>query len=173
MKKLFVLILTILTIIISGCTPAMFDMNSFVMPDDIEFMQTVEILDTPEKIGNYMENNFEYQMNLFYTLNPYMLFKTKKGDCSDFAKFGMFIANFHGYETFLTKIYFKGSIYYHEIAIYKEDGKYNFSSNNIYFPVNRNSLRECIRMYFYYYNQKGLKWYEIYDYSSNYLMGGN
>jgi len=166
MKRIFVLILIIIAL--SGCSPAI-----FVMPDDMEFMKVVQELDTPEKIGQYMKDNFEYKANLIYTKTPYQLWKTKIGDCSDFTSFGMFVANYHGYETYLANIHFRGSITYHTIAIYKEDGKYNFTNNQKYISVEKNDLREIIYMYFYYYPQKALKSYEIYDYDMNHIMGGN
>lgn len=143
------------------------------MPDDTEFMQTVQELDTPEKICRYMEDNFIYKLNPFYTKEPYQLWYLKQGDCSDFAKFGMFVANYHGYETYLANIDYKYKLFSHDIAIYNVNGKYNFSSNTVYFAAQTNTLRECVRMYFYYYPQNGLKKYEIYDYNSNYIMGGN
>lgn len=47
MKKILVLML-ITTLLLSGC--GTFNLNEFVMPDDVEFLATIESLNTPEKI---------------------------------------------------------------------------------------------------------------------------
>ena len=115
MKKL--LILLILSIfLLSGCN-VIYNLSNFVLPDNAEFLALVQELDTPQKIGDYMLKNFTYQLHTYYAPNPYQLWLTKNGDCNDFATFGMFIANYHGYETYLIKIFDK-TLIKHYISVY-------------------------------------------------------
>jgi len=103
------------------------------MPDDIEFLTLVEELNIPEKIGEYMLENFTYEVHEFYAISPYELWKIKKGDCNDFATFGMFIANWHGYETYLIKIFYKDTFEKHVIAVYVEDDGLSFTDIRLYY----------------------------------------
>jgi hypothetical protein len=160
MKKIIGLILIML--MLSGCN-VVYDLDNFVMPDDTEFMEVVKELNTPEKIGNYMLANFEYKQNLFYNPNPYIVWKTKKGVCADFAKFGMFIANYHGYETYRVEIYYKGLIN-HMIAVYKESNGYTFTSNRKYYEGAKDSFKECIMSDY-------IK-YKVFDYDGNLIEVG-
>ena len=113
MKKLIILFI-LLTIFLSGC--------SILESDDLKFITLVKELDTPQKISDYMICNFTYEYHASY-IDPYILWKTKKGDCSDFAVFAQFIANFHGYKTYKIFINFKGtSTCPHVLAIYSEVG---------------------------------------------------
>ena len=45
------------------------------MPDDLEFLEVVESLDTPEKICGYMKENFTYKLHPFYAPDPYTFWK--------------------------------------------------------------------------------------------------
>jgi hypothetical protein len=158
MRKILALILIILSIILSGCSPAIFDMNSFVLPDDMEFIQTVKELNTPEKIGQYMKDNFSFKANAYNTLSPYELWKTKTGDCNDISTFAVFIANYHGYKSY--QVIFYGEIN-HAIALFIEEGQYTYISNNKYYPTDfRNNI-------------SGYNSFEVYDYEMNLIEVGN
>ncbi|GAH59975.1 unnamed protein product, partial [marine sediment metagenome] len=98
--KKIILIISILSIIfLTGCG-GFFNFDGWIWPDDLEFIAMIEGLKTPSDIGNYMIENFTGEEHLFYELDPYTLWKIKKGDCSDFANFGRFAAHWHGYETY-------------------------------------------------------------------------
>jgi hypothetical protein len=154
MKKIVLSLIFI--IFLSGCS--LFNPNDFVLPDDIEFINTVNELNTPEKICNYMKKNFIYEPYVIYLTDPYVIYspdpytlwKIKKGLCIDFAAFGVFVADYHGYETYQIKIYFKNSFSKHFIAIYKENGKYNYSSNMNYYLINASTFKEVVENYFSY-----------------------
>ena len=92
MKK--VILIGIIIVFLTGCS-GLYNISNFVLPNDDEFINTIKTLDTPKKICNYMENNFEYKFYPFKILTPYELFLYKKGDCNNFAIFAMFVANFH------------------------------------------------------------------------------
>ena len=162
MKRLLIpLILSIF--LLSGC--GIYNPSNFVMPDDLEFITLIQELDTPEKICQYMTDNFGYEEHLLATLTPHQLYLNKKGDCDDFSTFGVFLANYHNYETYQIQIYFKSSVFFHTIAIYKENNKYNYSSNRIYFPIQASSFQEIVidsTTDYYYYMQ-----YKVYDFNMN------
>lgn len=159
MKKIIGLILIML--MLSGCN-VVYDLDNFVMPDDTEFMEVVKELNTPEKIGNYMLANFEYdskQRNVL--LSPYELWKVKRGVCGDFATFGMFVADYHGYEAYFVMIYFENTNDSHAIAIYKENEGYNYSSNQKYFSLYAENINEIIEHYDIYDWRYSVKKYEV------------
>ncbi len=167
MKK--ILILLILSVfLLSGC--GIYNLNFFVLPDDAEFLALIQELDTPEKIGDYMLDNFEYEPHPYILLTPYQLYITKKGDCDDFANFARFIAHYHGYETFLIKISYNNYAFNHYLAIYKENGLYNFSDNQHYFLVNYNNFYDIVLLDSQWvYDRYGYIWtkYTVYDYNNN------
>jgi len=127
-KKIALLIIALM--LLSGC--GIYNLANFVLPDDLEFIAVVESLNTPEKISEYMQENFEYEYHPYNALSPYRLWKTKKGDCNDFSIFGTFVANYHGYETYQIEIKLKNSLYTHWLAVYVE-GDYSFTDNQFYF----------------------------------------
>ena len=160
MKK--IILFLILILFLSSC--GVFNLNDFVLPDDIDFIETIETLNTPEKICAYMKDNFEYKAHAFYAPDPYTLWKTQKGDCNDFATFAIFIAHYHGYETYQIRIFYKNTFSYHVIAVFKENNKYNFSHNQGYFFVEKTTFKEIVLRYFFNYE---LKSYKVFDYDMN------
>jgi len=160
MKKI-ILSIIILVFLTAGCS-GLYNLSSFILPDDTGFLTMIEELDTPEKIGNYMVENFTYEMH-DSTLTPYQLYKTNKGDCDDFAIFGIFIANYNGYETYHIAIILENGMG-HYLAVYVEDNKYNYSNNLNYYPINVLTFKEIISHSF-----KHSIWskYIVYDYDMN------
>ena len=128
MKKIILSILVL--ILLTGC--GIFDLNGFITPDDEEFITLVKELDTPQKISDYMIENFDYKAYDFTTLSPYELFLYKKGDCDIFAIFGQYIAYCHSYKTFTIHI-FDSSFYSHYVAVYDEDIYYSITDNQYYY----------------------------------------
>ena len=141
MKKVILVISIFLILLLTGC--GIFDLDGWVWPDDPEFMAVVEELDTPEKIGNYMLENFTCEVHDLWALDPYELWKIKKGDCNDFSTFGVFIADYHGYETWQIRIYYDNTIFKHSIAVYDEDIWYGITDNRNYF-FGFDSFREIV-----------------------------
>lgn len=158
MKKLILFL--ILIIFLSGCS--IFNLNDFVLPNDIEFINTIKTLDTPEKICDYMRENFTYKENLYYTPNPYQMWLDKKGDCNDYATFAVFIANYYGYETYQIRIFWLGLNYSHYLAVYKENGTYTYSSNESYFSKGYDTFLDIVKD-----QTNGWSKYIVYDYNMN------
>lgn len=149
MRKIYFLsiLFLILVIFLSSCGTT---------PDNGEFIACISELNTPEKIGDYMLENFEYEIHDWYTLSPYELWKTKKGDCDDFSAFGVFVADYHGYETWQIKIY-DNTWYKHYVAVYNEDMWYSITDNrNYYFGFD--TFREIVD----YVYDKGKRMEKIY-----------
>lgn len=160
MKKLF-LSFVILIFLTTGC--GIFNLDGWIIPDDEEFLTVVEELDTPEKICKYMKDNFLFEDHPIYSLTPYELYKTKKGDCNDYSTFAIFVSNYQRYTTY--EIIISYGIIKHAIAVYEENGSYTFSSLGDYFDYEtlQNSFRDIVDLYTNY------QWlnYKVYDYDMN------
>ena len=163
MKKLLILLI-LSTLLLNGCA---YSLNIFVLPSDTEFCALVEKLDTPRKICRYMLYNFTFEPHAGIPLTPYQLYILRKGDCDDFSNFAVFVANYHGYETYQIAISYENICYNHCLAIYKEDGKYNFSDNQTYIFVETINFREIVDRYNF--PSRDVIWlqYIVYDYNMN------
>ena len=163
MKK--IILFLILIIFLSGCS--LCDLHDFVLPDDIEFIETIKTLDTPEKICSYIKENFIYEPHIFSAPDPYTLWKTKKGDCNDIATFAQFVAHFHGYDTYQMRIYFKKTFISHIMAVFEENGKYTYLNIKAYYPIYVSTFKEVVEHYFGMVKEYELDYYEIFDYDMN------
>ena len=171
MKKIIILIL--LTVFLSGC--GFYNLSNFTLPDDLEFLEVVKELDSPQKIGDYMQANFTYELHAIYAPDPYTLWKTKKGDCNDFATFGVFVAHWHDYETYLVKILYDNTFEKHWIAVYTEDDRLSFTDNQYYFNNYGyffDTFREIVEFDCKYFPDKELKKYVVKDYENNIVEEG-
>jgi len=123
------------------------------------------------KISDYMQAKFIYEPHAIYTPAPYALWKTGKGDCNDMSTFGVFVANYHGYETHQIQIFWKGTLYQHCIAVYVEDDGLSFSDNqyySLYFgKTYSNTFREIVEFDCKYFPNEELRKYIVYDYENN------
>jgi len=165
MKKLLIFLMISL-VFLSGC--GIFNLNGWIMPDDLEFLAVMESLDTPKKIGNYMQENFIYEYHPFYAPDPYVLWQTQKGDCNDFSTFGTFIANYHGYKTYQIRI-LQNDGERHYLGVY-EEGLYSFTDCQYYFPGYK-TFRDIVIMD---YSNRFADWiwYKVYDYDMNLIEKG-
>ena len=172
MKKIILLIIVLISL--TGCN-GLYNLNSFILPDDTEFITLIQRLDTPEKTCQYMLYNFGNEAHVFNTLTPYQLYLNGKGDCDDLSNFATYVANYHGYETYQILIYFSNTIFKHQIAIYEENNGYTFSSNGYYYPVNYNNFYDIVGLnsqdiyedYSYIWSK-----YTVYDYDMNVVETG-
>lgn len=168
MKRIILLLILILISLVPGC--GIYSLSNFIIPDDAEFLALVIELDTPEKIANYMLENFTYEAHKIYAPDPYILWKTKKGDCNDFCAFGMFVANYHDYETYRIEIFFANTIIKHYIAVYNESIWYSIT-NNQYYNFGFNNFGEIVD-YFFSISSKIWTKYIVYDYDMNIVEKG-
>jgi len=124
------------------------------------FIDLVYKLNCPDKIVQYMEENFEWELHNG-SYSPYQFFLKKYGDCGDFACFSCHLANFHGYDC--QHIYLKWQANGgHSICVYSFDNFYTYSSNDRYFTGPFESVEACVnhcRLRF----SNDLYYYKIYD----------
>jgi len=159
-KLLFILLISI--ILLSGC--GIYNLTFFTLPDDAKFLALIEELDTPEKISDYMLENFTYEIHDFTAQSPYELFISKVGDCDEFSDFGVFFADYHGYKTYQIEI-FDNTLFQHYIAVYDEGIWYSITDNqNYYFGFD--NFREIVD-YVCYIRLKIWTEYIVYDYWNN------
>lgn len=163
-----ILLFIIILILLSGC--GIFNLNYFVMPDDLEFLLVIDGLNTPKKISDYMQENFTYEKHYFKTLSPYELFLYKKGDCDNFSTFGIFAANYHDYETYQIEIELKNTLCTHWVGVYVE-GNYSFTDNQYYYP-NFDTSREIVEESSKHINYEWVS-YKMYNYDMNIIERGN
>lgn len=130
MKKI-ILSIIILIFLVAGCE--IFNLNDFITPDDVEFLACIQELNTPQKISDYMIENFTYKVHTLWNPDPYTLWKIQEGDCNDFVTFGIFVADYHGYETYMIKIFRPNSFIKHTIAVYVEDICYSITDVQNYY----------------------------------------
>jgi hypothetical protein len=173
MKKLIILFIIIIFLpLISGCTLPdeseqilpFSHLKDFNMPKDSEFIDTIETLDTPEKICQYMSNNFTGYENLEDDYTPYQMFQIKQGDCADYSCFAAFTANYHNFETYLVYIVLDvpwlETTQAHLFTVYKVDNHYAFSDYS-YYTDGFNSISDIIDTYAW------VTHYTIYDCQMN------
>jgi len=97
-----IIIIILITVFLSGC--GICNLDNFVVPNDIHFLECVNELDTVPKIAQYMEN-FTYEIHTnAYT--PYQMWKYQIGDCNDYAAFGVFAAKQHNIEAYQVLIWY-------------------------------------------------------------------
>lgn len=173
MKKV-ILSIIILIFLVTGC--GMFNPNSFVMPDDIDFLNIVESLQTPKEICQYMLDNFGYEDHPYKTLTPYELFLSKKGDCNDFSLFAVFMADWHGYETYQILIKFYSHVFGytmgHTIGIFKEGGCYSISEGRFYIGGPGRCKKTFREVVDFNYPEDWWEYYIVYDYDMNIVEQG-
>lgn len=156
-------------ILFCGCD--FYGLDGFVLPDDPEFLEVIQSLDTPKKIGDYMAANFNYKMN-YFPASPYETWKNKYGDCNDFSCFGKYAGNYNGiivYEIIIED----GSIFTHYICVYEEDLSYDiysFTSNQNYYPSYK-TFRETVIQGAFTVNMDW-EYYKVYDYEGNLIEEG-
>ncbi len=139
-KCFFVILFLVLAIFLPGCSG-----GGIVTPatetEEGDFQEVVNLLDTPEKLVDYMAKNFKHYVEVYGEpldgYNPYLpedFFYIRVGNCEDFSAFSSYVLDQHGYNVFL--LYYmglsheSGDIYGHTISVfYNEDGKLKYITN--------------------------------------------
>lgn len=169
-----VILISIILIFLTGCS-GIYNISNFVLPDDLEFLALIKELDTPKKICQYMLGNFEIEERPYNVLTPYQLYKNGAGDCNDFSLFAVFVANYHGYETYQILIKFHSWVFGysvgHTIGVFKEEGGYSISEGRDYiggFGRYKKTFEEIVNFNY----QEGWEFYIVYDYDMNIVEQG-
>jgi hypothetical protein len=150
-------------LMMSGC--GLFNLNGWVVSDDLEFLEVVESLKTPEMICNYMKN-FNYKEHPFYAPDPYTFWKLGEGDCNDFETFARFVADYHGYTTYRVVVYIKGVFFRHALAVFEEDG-FTYQDIKAYKPIYADTFKEVVEHWEKSQMGYEVRKYKVYDYEGN------
>lgn len=164
-----VALLIMALIFLPGC--GIYNLSNFVLPDDLEFLAVIESSNTPEKICNYMQENFTYEYHALYAPDPYLLWQTGKGDCNDLSNFAMWVWNYHGQVGWQIGIVFKNTLIRHCIAVYKRWNGLSFSDNTKYFWQGSKTFREIVERDSVYQDKEWVS-YKVYDYEMNVIEEG-
>jgi uncharacterized protein YdcH (DUF465 family) len=139
-KYFFIIFFLVLVIFLTGCS----DEGIATLATETEegdFQEVVNLLDTPEKLVEYMSKNFKHYVEVYGEpldgYNPYLpedFFYIRVGNCEDFSAFSSYVLDQHGYNVFL--LYYKlfshenGDVYGHTISVfYNEVGKLKYITN--------------------------------------------
>jgi len=169
-KKLLIIGL-LLMVLLTGC--GTFNLFPWVIPDDLEFITVVAELDTPQKICDYLKDNFTFTVHYLYAPSPYCFWLAKEGDCNDFADFGRFVAHQHGYETYKLMISFKYTIIGHAMTIYVQDGKYDYQNVKRLYTIQADTFREVMEDFESYTTKWSIKSYKVYDWDNHLIEKGD
>jgi len=140
MKYYFVIFFLVLAIFLTGCSGGRI-VTPATETEAGDFQEVVNLLDTPEKLVDYMAKNFKHYVEVYGEppdeYNPYLpedFFYIRVGNCEDFSAFSSYVLDQHGYNVFL--LYYmllsheNGDIYGHTISVfYNEDGKLKYITN--------------------------------------------
>ena len=169
------ILISIILIFLTGCS-GLYNLSNFVLPDDLEFLALIKELDTPKKICQYMSDNFGIEEHPYNTLTPYQLYINKAGDCNDFSLFAVFVANYHGYETYQILIKFNSWVFGysigHTIGIFKEGDCYTVSEGRDYIGGPGRCKKTFIKLVDFHYPEDWWKSYIVYDYDMNIVEQG-
>lgn len=109
------------------------------------YQQTLDSLDTPEKIDAYMKKHFHYREDKYRKVFDYLsgnpqtdfmqsakeTFETEMGDCEDYANFAYAALKKHFYKAVIV-MFFDESPSGHAVCAFIEDGEISYLSNDGY-----------------------------------------
>jgi len=91
-----------LSVLVSCLIFVLVGCSGVVTPTTASFQETISLLDTPEKLSNWMLKNIKYESHyetgINYRLSPEEIFESKCGCCAEFAIFACAVLEYHGYE---------------------------------------------------------------------------
>jgi hypothetical protein len=111
---------------------------------DEQFVAIINQLTTPQKICQYMKDNFTYDVSFNAISSPYEFYLEKRGACGDYSNFAAFVAYYHGYQAYQITIRYYFSEKSHRIAAYKMSNSYTYSDNSRYINESFPNFREIV-----------------------------
>ena len=168
-KTLLLLYIAFLILFLSGC--GIFNLDGWITPSDDDFIACIEKLDTPQKIGDYMIENFTYQHHSIYAPDPYQLWLTKNGDCNDMSTFAIWVTNYHGYETYQIEIFYRGMQITHWVGVYDEGIPGYSITNNQYYDCWFDNFKDIVDYSSYLIGKTWTK-YKVYNYWNDIIKIG-
>jgi len=131
MKRKLKIVLSFLAIvaILTSCSGTQLDVENI-----LSFAEVVNQLDTPEKLLDYMKDNFTeawHEGHISYS--PEEFFNIKEGDCKDLATFGSYVLEQHGYEVQIMCVKLSGELKgQHALTYFRDkDDKLKYITNNM------------------------------------------
>ena len=135
-----------------------------------DFDATVQALDTPDKLADWMRKNLYYRADVGVDSwnPPEKTFREGRGDCDDYARFAAYVLNKHGgYNAKLLGIQPERGEWHMTCLFREKDGTYSTMCNKGYKRHFSNRIEDVIR----HFNRGNVK-YKIYDASGFYLASG-
>ena len=158
MKKLMIigaLILALCVGLLVGCGSAdmyVFDLSN-VFYKGAGFAESINTLNTPQKIGNYMATNFDYEKHPYNTQSPWQTWDSEKADCNDASEFFTYACLVHnigrnyqypkGLQIYLTRTDKKG----HTLGLYWDGSYWDYTSVFSYRNVNKSTFAQIVQDY--------------------------
>ena len=98
--------------------------SSLDLTNNLSFTEVVHELDTPEKLSEYMRENFRYKYTEGHiSYPPEEFFYIKEGNCKDLATFGSYVLKQHGYNVKIMCLKMSGDLIgQHAITLIDENG---------------------------------------------------
>ena len=114
------------------------------------FTETVALLDTPEKLVDFMNKNFSYEYHEGHISYPVEeFFHIRKGDCKDFVTFSSYILEQQGYEAKI--VFFRhikdGTEGGHAVTLFRDkDGKLKYIQSQLkgFVALEVESIEDCL-----------------------------
>ena len=131
MKNKLIILLSFLVIvaILTSCIENQLDVEYSEI-----FSEVVNQLDTPEKLLEYMRDNFTeawHEGHISYS--PEVFFDIKEGGCKELATFGSYVLDQHGYEVKIMCVKLSGELVgQHSLTLFRDkDDKLKYITNNM------------------------------------------
>jgi len=132
-EYIFVFLCLIVSLFLAGCHFA----GTVIPENEWDFQGVVSSLDTPQKLVNYMSENFWIYTDPPEDYEPFLpedFFYMSIGNCEDFAAFSSYVLDQHGYDVFSLSYMAisdkSKEIYEHTISVFKiADKKLNYITN--------------------------------------------
>ena len=132
MKRKLKIVLSFLAIvaILTSCSGTQLDLDNI-----LSFAEVVNQLNTPEKLLEYMRDNFTeawHEGHISYS--PEVFFNIKEGGCKELATFGSYVLDQHEYEVKIMLVKLSGELKgQHALTYFRDkDDTLKYITNNIY-----------------------------------------
>lgn len=119
----------VIAVILTSCSGNQLDVENI-----LSFTEVVNQLDTPEKLLEYMKDNFTeawHEGHISYS--PEVFFNIKEGGCKELATFGSYVLEQHGYEVKIMLVELSGELKgQHALTYFRDkDDTLKYITNNM------------------------------------------
>jgi hypothetical protein len=105
--------------------------DTMVTEEALTFQQTVDLLDNPEKLSEWMLDNIQIESHyeiweetgVNYVATPEETFSNRVGCCAEFAVFACYVLEYHGYDAEILRIAVESNLSRnHAVCVYDLSG---------------------------------------------------